>query len=134
MSLFFVLIERCQDEGGHFHLESQSQHHQFCTKQNASTKRKLWDNEHMEAALPDVGQGQSVTQTAQDYGIPKMTLLDHAYGRVTHGVKPGPRPYLNLNEEKEMGVFLKECSAVGYGKTRRDVLSIPQSVAKRREF
>ena len=92
-------------------------------------KRKVWDSEQMEAALWAVGQGQSVTQAARNHGIPKTTLFDRVSGRVTHGVKPGPRPYLSPNEEKELGAFLKDCSKIGYGKTRRDVLSIAQSVA-----
>ena len=92
-------------------------------------KRKVWDSEQMEAALWAVGQGQSVTRAARNHGVPKTTLFDRVSGRVTHGVKPGPRPYLSPNEEKELGAFLKDCSKIGYGKTRRDVLSIAQSVA-----
>ena len=49
-----------------------------------------------------------------------------------HDTKPGPRPYLSLDEEKEFGSFLKSCANVGYGKTRRDVMHIVQSaVAKK---
>ena len=47
-----------------------------------------------------------------------------------HGTKPGPQPYLNDKEERELGLFLKDCAAVGYGKTRMDVMSIAQSVAE----
>ena len=50
-------------------------------------------------------------------------------GRVQHGDKGGPKPYLDQSEEKELGHFLQQCSAVGYGKTRRDVIAIVQSVA-----
>ena len=49
---------------------------------------------------------------------------------MVHGTKPGPQPYLNDKEERELALFLKDCAAVGYGKTRRDVMSIAQSVAE----
>ena len=56
-------------------------------------------------------------------------LYDRVSGRVTHGNKPGPRPYLTGEEEQELGTYLKHCSKVGYGKTRRDLLAIVQNVA-----
>ena len=54
-------------------------------------------------------------------------------GRVAHGTKPGPRPYLSTEEETEFGTFLKNCASVGYGKTRKDVLLIAESVAKEKD-
>ena len=42
---------------------------------------------------------------------------------------PGPKPYLNVREEEELSTFLKTCSDIGYGKTRRDIMYIAQSVA-----
>ncbi len=95
-----------------------------------SEKRKTWANEQMEGALEAVAKGQSVSKAARDHGVPKTTLLDRTSGRVVHGVKPGPRPYLSPTEEKDLGTFLKDCAKVGYGKTRKDVLSIAQSVAQ----
>ena len=47
-----------------------------------------------------------------------------------HGTKPGPRKYLTDEEEEELASFLKDCAAVGFGKTRRDVMNIAQSVAE----
>ena len=88
----------------------------------------------MEAALRAVNQGQSVTQAARNHGVPKTTLFDRVSSRMSHGVKPGPKPYLSPKEEKELGAFLKDCSKIGYGKTRRDVLSIAQSVANEKEI
>ena len=46
-----------------------------------------------------------------------------------HGTKPGPKPYLSNDKEKELSSFLQSCANVGYGKTRKDVMSIAQSVA-----
>lgn len=84
----------------------------------------------MKAAMDAMEKGQTLSQAAREYGVPKTTLSDRVSGRVIHGVKPGPRPYLSSKEDKELGSFLKDCAKVGYGKTRRDVLSIAQCVAE----
>ena len=57
------------------------------------------------------------------------TLFDRIRGRVVHVTNPGPRPYLSMEEQKELGSYLKQCAKVGYGKTRRDVLGIVQNMA-----
>ena len=46
---------------------------------------------------------------------------------VVHETKSGSRPYLDSNKEKELSEFLQKCSSVGYGKTRKDVLSITET-------
>ena len=92
-------------------------------------KRKQWSDEHMKAALKAVEDGESINRAARDYGIPRSTLYDRVSGKVVHGVKPGPRPYLTSEEEKELGTYLKQCAKVGYGKTRRDVLALVQTAA-----
>lgn len=71
-------------------------------------------------------ESQSVRQAARDYGVPRSTLRNRVFGPVVHGVKPGPKPYLSSNEPE---AFLKNCAQVGYGKTRRDVMSIAESLA-----
>ena len=83
----------------------------------------------MVAAIKAVQEGCTVSKAARDHDVPKTTLYDRVSGRVTHGNKPGPRPYLTGEEEQEPGTYLKHCSKVGYGKTRRDVLAIVQNVA-----
>ena len=55
----------------------------------------------------------------------KKTLKGRIAGRVKHGIKPGPVAYLDPSEEEELVNFLFECSRVGYGKTKREVLQIP---------
>ena len=62
-----------------------------------------------------------------DHRVPSTTLNNRINGKVQHGLKPGPRPFLNRTEDRKLGVFLKECAGIGYGKTRRDVT---QSVAE----
>ena len=73
-----------------------------------------------------------VNRAALDYGVPCTTLKDRLSGRVEHGRKPGPAPYLNAVEEKELGEFLKSCASIGYGKTRKDVMHIAVSSYRKR--
>ena len=48
-----------------------------------------------------------------------------------HGTKPGPVAYLDPSEEEELVNFLFECSRVGYGKTKREVLQMVEAAAKK---
>jgi len=84
----------------------------------------------MEAAMDAVQHGSGINEAARSHGVPSSTLKNRISGRVQHGTKPGPRSYLNNFEEQELGAFFKECSSVGYGKTRKDVMRIAQSVAE----
>ena len=99
-------------------------------RQKYAMKRKQWSDEQMIAAKKAVEQGSSTREAARNHGIPYSTLQDQVKGRVKHGVNPGPKPYLNVEEEAEFGTFLKNCASLGYGKTRRDVLHIVEAVAK----
>ena len=84
----------------------------------------------MIAAMEFVEDGNgSINQAATVHGVPKSTLNDRLSGRVQHGSKPGPEPYFSKEEEAEISTFLQKCSAMGYGKTRRDVLNIAEGYA-----
>ena len=61
---------------------------------------------------------------------PMNTLKDRISGRVEHKANPSPSRYLNENEEKEFADFLIRTSAVGYGRSRRDVMNIAEAIAK----
>ena len=91
------------------------------------SKRKQWADEEMAAAISAVKNGMTIKRPAKEHGVPPSTLRDRINGRVVHGTKPGPRPYLSLDEEKELGSFLKSCANLGYSKTRRAVMHIVQS-------
>ena len=54
---------------------------------------------------------------------------DRRSGRVAHGTKPGPKPYLHPEEKKELVDHLTKLSDMGLPKTRRDVLEIAENVA-----
>ena len=47
-----------------------------------------------------------------------------------HGVKPGPKPYLNEVEEKDLAGFLEVMSSIGYGKTRKQIKAVAETVAR----
>ena len=83
----------------------------------------------MEAAMTAVKGGCAIKRVAEEHGVPVSTLRDRISGRVLHGTKPGPKPYLSSAEEGELSSFLQLCSNTGYGRTRSDVLCITRSVA-----
>ena len=84
----------------------------------------------MTATLEEVRKGiHSINKIAALYGVPKSTLHDRISGRVTHGTKSGPAPYLNATEEKELADHLITVAKIGYGKTRKEVKMIAENVA-----
>ena len=94
-------------------------------------RRKQWSEESMAAALDAVvNGGMSVLRAATTHGVPRVTLDDRYHGRVLHGVKPGPKPYLTSSEENELCDFLCEMGKIGYGKTRKQVKDIAEAVAR----
>ena len=86
----------------------------------------------MAAALKAVEEGVSLTRASRDFGVPRSTLHDRVSGRVVDGVKPGPKPYLDETDEKELSSYLKHCAKVGYEKTRKDVLCIVETATSER--
>ena len=92
-------------------------------------RHKQWTDEQMNEALKAVSEGLGINQAARDHNVPRTTLRDRVSGRVKHGTKPCPSSYLNATEESELANFVKQCAQVGYGKTRKEVMHIAQSVA-----
>ena len=90
-----------------------------------------WIKEQMDAALKAVESGSaiSINKVARQHGIPPTTLKDRLSGRVVNGTKPGRPSYLTSQEESELEAYLIESCKVGYGKTRRQVKAIVESVA-----
>ena len=88
----------------------------------------------MLAAIEAVKDGtMSINKSALLHGVPPTTLKDLLSGRVKHGTKPGPRPYLNDDEERALADHLIEAAKIGYGKTRKEVKSIVESVAEEKQ-
>ncbi len=99
------------------------------------TKRKNWSNASMLAAIEAVRKGDiSINKAALLHGIPSTTLKDRLSGRVAHGTKPGPRQYLDHEEERALANHLVEAARAGYGKTRKQVKGIVENVAKEKNL
>ena len=79
-------------------------------------------------AMEIVSKGMaSANKAATMYGVTRSTLNDRLSGRAAHGTKPGPRPYLQPSEERELTDYLCTAAEVGYGKTRQKVKSIAET-------
>ena len=93
-------------------------------------KRKQWSNEAMETALDAVKNGESILRAAREHGVPRQTLRDRVNGKVVHGTKPGPKPFLSSTEENELSNFLLDVAKAGYGKSRKQVKDLAEAVAR----
>ena len=104
-----------------------------CSQPTQRKRRKLWDNESMINAMEAVKSGNMrVNEAAREHGVPCTTLKDRLSGRVKHGKKSGPMPYLTSQEEDELATFLTEASNIGYGKTKREIILIVQKVLEQK--
>jgi len=76
-------------------------------------KLRQWGERSMTRALELVALGMmGVNRAALKCGVPATTLKDQVSGRVAHGSKMGPKPYLTY-EEEELVTFLTNCSKMG---------------------
>ena len=84
----------------------------------------------MVAAMDAVSKGCSINKAAIEHEVPRTNRNDRISGRVQHGIRPGPKPYLNKLEEQNLVNFLQVVSGVGYGKTRKQVMNLVESIAR----
>ena len=84
----------------------------------------------MANAMQAVQDGSSIASAARSHSVPRTTLQDRMLGKVVHGTKPGAKPYLNKEEEKELSEFIIESASVGYGKTRAQIMSLAENAAR----
>ena len=54
-------------------------------------------------------------------------------GRVSDGYNLGPKPYLTYKEENELFEFMIECSKMGYGNTRGDMIKLVDGCIAKKE-
>ena len=81
----------------------------------------------MDAALYGVTHdGLSGNKAANLHVVPRSTLKDR---HVKHGTKPGPKPYLTVEEEAELTSHLLQAADIGFSKTRHDVKCIVETYA-----
>ena len=94
---------------------------------------RTWRQENLESAIVAVeAGGMSIRRAAELHGIPRSTLHDHVSGRIHLNAKPGPSPYLSLEEEEELVSFLVKCAKIGYPHTRQQILGIVQEIVNSR--
>ena len=102
-------------------------------RSNRPSKLKQWNDEDMLLAIEAVRSGKMGTnEAARAHSVPPSTLKDRLSGRVKHGSKPGPSPYLTAKEELELNEFLITCSELGYGKTKREVIGIVRKALQKK--
>ena len=102
-------------------------------KPNRSLKRKQWTDEQMLAAINSVQtEHMSGNKAADLHGVPRSTLKDRLSGRVSHGTKSGPMPYLSVTEEAQLSTHLLDAAKIGYGKTRRDVMCLVETYVRQK--
>ena len=94
-----------------------------------SKKFKKWSEDIMEKAINAViNDGVLIRHAAEDYGIPKSTLGDRISGRILPGSSSGPRKLLTTEEEEDLVAFLRRCAAIGYPKSRKDLMELVQRI------
>ena len=94
----------------------------------ARGKYRTWEQTTLERAIDAKRSGLSYRRSAAMYGIPTTTLHDHMSGKIDIGAKPGPKPYLNDEEEEELAGFLVQVADIGYPKTKIQVLALVQQI------
>jgi len=76
------------------------------------------------------GKAEQKTQHQQNIEKVQSTLQDHISGHVTHGIKPGPWPYLTAKEEKSLTAHLIDAAKFECGKTRKKVNRMAENFAR----
>ena len=89
---------------------------------------KEWTYDIMDKAIQAVTDGMSIRQAAEEFNLPKSTLGDRISGWTMHGAKSGRSKYLTDEEEDILIKFLLKCAAIGYPRSRSEVIAMVQRV------
>ncbi|GFN87639.1 tigger transposable element-derived protein 6-like protein [Plakobranchus ocellatus] len=81
-----------------------------------------WTKEHLSAAIEEVKNGAPKRKTAEKYGIPWGTFCDKLSGR--RKMEEQSKIVLSKEEEDEIVSFVKTTSALGFGKTKEELLLV----------
>ena len=82
----------------------------------------------MDKAVTAVVDGKGIWRAAMQYNVPRSTLFDRVSGRVQQGAVSGPPKYLTSTEEAELAKFLSHCGAIGYARSKSEILALVQRV------
>ena len=69
-----------------------------------------------------------INKAVDEFGVPRSMLKDRLSGKVVHGTRSGPSPYLSSIEEDELMKFLLTCTDIGLPKTRMEVIDLVRNV------
>ena len=82
-------------------------------------------------AVVAVDKGLPLRQAAEMYQVPKLTLHDHVLGKVAYGTRPGPEPYLLVEEEEELASVFKRQRSGTYTQNNSFLHWFSRSLMKR---
>ena len=88
----------------------------------------------MEKAMNALAMDENlyVRRAALQFNVLKSTLGDRMSGSVIPGAKSGPPKLLTTSEETELVEFLIRSGAVGYARSRKEVLSLVLDIVQRK--
>lgn len=94
---------------------------------------KLYSELHLQKAYESVRDGSlSIRRAAEEFGVPRSTLHDHTSGHVLPGAVSGPKRHQTNEEEEELVHFLLGCASIGYGRTRKEIISLVQQIVNKK--
>ena len=91
------------------------------------------DRSNIIKAIGDIRGGVSLREAAKVYGIPRSTLNDKLRGKTPIETTQGPSPILTTEEEDMLVEWAKTMNAIGYGRTKNDVLDKVQEIIQSSE-
>lgn len=88
----------------------------------------------MVEAMGAVKSGRlGVNRATEKYIVSRILLKDRLAGRIKHGSKSGPDPYLTSSEEGVSVKFSVNVCNMSHGKIKREVIDIVKWTVKKKE-
>ena len=81
-------------------------------------------------AMEAVKKGSSIKRAAEENAVPRTTLQDRVLGNFERGKKPGPEPYLNVEEQEDLAKFVEVVADIRFGKTRKQIKEMVENTAR----
>ena len=95
------------------------------------SKRKLWSEESMVAAVGYVNEGNSLRGASRLYNVPLETLRRRVLGIVDVTCNPGPCTVLTIEEEDRLVQYSLEMADRGFGLTPEDIRRLAYIIVSR---
>ena len=91
----------------------------------ADGKRKLWNEESMEAATKGVqSENMTIREASKLYNVAFETLRRRVNGSVIPGCRPGPATVLTEQEEEHLASYLIQMAQMGFGLSSETVMCL----------